>query len=88
MKKNESQENNGTENNAFTTAEKAQYQIFQKGDLPKEQLEQWIRNDLRAIQSFVHGCLNDPEIFEAVSNAYYKRYKALHNVTPIENDKP
>lgn len=66
----------------FTTAEKAQYEVFKNGGLPKETIEKWIRQDLNAIQSFVHGILNDPEIFPAVVDLYYKKYQALHT-----NDK-
>lgn len=65
-----------------TTAEKAQYEVFLNGALPKETIEKWIRQDLNAIASFVHGILNDPDIFPAVVDLYYKKYQALHT-----NDK-
>lgn len=78
--------------NMFTTDEKAQYEVFKNGNIPRETLANWIENDLRAILSFVHGCLNDKVIKEALIDAYYMRYKALHNqgATGKEecNDKP
>lgn len=69
----------------ITTEEKAQYEVFTNGNLPRETIEKWIRNDLSAIQSFVHGCLNDKTVFEAVVDAYYNRYKKLHG--PIANEE-
>lgn len=70
----------GTTNgqNLVTTEEKAQYEVFRNGDLPRETISGWITNDLKAIMSFVHGCLNDPQIREPLIDAYYARYKKLH----------
>lgn len=62
----------------LTTAEKAQYEVFQNGALPRDTIEKWIRNDLTAVMSFVHGILNDPDIFPAVVDLYFKKYQALH----------
>lgn len=67
-----------TEKPYFTTEEKAQYEVFRNGSLPKETIEKWIRNDLNAVLSFVHGCLSDAAIFDALAGAYYERYKNLH----------
>lgn len=66
------------ESEFITTEEKAQYEVFRNGELPKQTIEKWIRNDLGAIMSFVQGCLTDPTIFRAVADAYYERYKKLH----------
>lgn len=62
----------------ITTEEKAQYEVFTNGDLPKETIAKWIKNDLSAAASFIHGCLRDPMIFDALVEVYYKRYKNLH----------
>lgn len=82
------EKNNGTKSQAkeslFTTDEKAQYQVFKNGELPKETIAEWIRNDLQAIMSFVHGMLKDEYVFGVLVNAYYERYKALHQ---LEKDK-
>lgn len=61
-----------------TTDERAQYEVFRNGDLPRETIEKWIEADLRAIMSLVSGMLNDPEIRGPVVDAYYSRYKKLH----------
>lgn len=71
-------ETKGNEIPFLTTAEKAQYEVFNNGGLPKETIEKWIRNDLTAVLSFVHGILNDPDIFPAVVDLYFKKYQALH----------
>lgn len=67
------------------TDEKAQYEVFRNGDLPRETIKEWIGNDLKAILSFVSGVLRDPEIMEPLVDAYYARYKKLHAPKPPEN---
>lgn len=62
-----------------TTDEKAQYEVFTNGTLPRETISKWIRNDLTAVLSFVHGILNDEKIFGALTDAYYERYRQLHD---------
>lgn len=62
----------------ITTEEKAQYEVFRNGELPRETIATWIKNDLTATASFIHGCLRDEMIFEALVDAYFKRYKNLH----------
>lgn len=71
----------------FTTEEKAQYEIFRNGTLPKETIAKWIKNDLSAINSLVHACLNDEGVFNALVEAYYNRYLELHSKHNT-NDKP
>lgn len=63
----------------ITTDEKAQYEVFANGDLPKDTISKWIRNDLSACLSFIHGVLRDEKIFNALVDAYYDRYKMLHD---------
>lgn len=70
----------GTQVNGWSTEEKAQYEVFKNGSLSRETIDKWIRNDLGAIASFVHGVMTDDKIFEALSLAYYERYKKLHEV--------
>lgn len=67
--------------------EKAQYEVFKNGGLPQDTIDKWIKNDLSAIQSFVHGILTDESIFRALSDAYYARYRALHNSKEVSDDK-
>lgn len=62
----------------FTTEEKAQYEIFRNGELSRETIGKWVRNDLTSIGSFIHGTLNDATIFNALVDAYYFRYQKLH----------
>lgn len=69
---------NGNKQAFITSEEKAQYEVFRNGDLPKETIEQWITNDLMAVKSFVSGILEDKTIFNALTSAYYERYKKLH----------
>lgn len=87
--KHEKQENDGakvspkTAGELFTTAEKAQYEVFKNGTLPRETIQKWVTADLRAIQSLVYGILNDEVLKEAVAEHYYKIYQKLH---PNETD--
>lgn len=83
--KNDGPKVSGQDERFITAAEKAQYEVFANGNLPRETIHKWIGNDLRAIQSFVHGVLNEPTIMEAVVNAYYDRYKKMHNENQKEN---
>lgn len=87
------EKNNGskvaTENGAgefFTAEEKAQFEVFRNGKLDRETIGRWVRNDLTAIMSFVHGTLKDDTIFNALVDAYFFRYQKLHE-TKLENDK-
>lgn len=84
------QKNNGAKNTPknqpIGTDEKAQYEVFRNGNLPRETIREWIGNDLKSIQSFVHGCLNDPDIFDAIVDAYYKRYSQLHEQKNVESN--
>lgn len=61
-----------------STVEKAQFEVFTNGSLPRETLEKWIRNDLSAVASFADACLKEPEIMKAVVDVYYNRYVKLH----------
>lgn len=65
-------------NVGWSSEEKAQYEVFRNGKLPRETISGWIDNDLRAIMSFVSGVLNDPELHDALVEAYYKKYQKLH----------
>lgn len=69
----------------ITTEEKAQYEVFKNGNLPRETIEKWIRNDLSAVLSFIHGVLNDKEIFDLLVDKYYEKYTRLH-ANAKEND--
>lgn len=79
------EENNGakaapkkSDNAPVSTDEKAQYEVFRNGELPRDQIAEWINNDLKATLSFISGALNDSEINNALVDAYYNRYKKLH----------
>lgn len=74
--------------NFFTTEEKAQYEVFKNGNLPRETIKKWIENDLGAIISFAHGCLRDEIILKALVDTYYDRYTKLHASAKEANDKP
>lgn len=86
--KNTSTTSNAKVGNVFTTDEKAQYEVFKNGHLPKETIEKWIKNDLNAIVSFAHGVMNDQHIFQALVSAYYQRYLALHEQKVDEMHEP
>lgn len=84
---NEQKKTNGAENSAevreseklgFTTEEKAQYEVFRNGNLPRETVHEWVNNDLKAIMSFVSGVLRDPDLNDALVDAFYLKYKKLH----------
>lgn len=62
----------------LVTDERAQYEVFRNGELPRETLAKWLRNDLQSVSSLVNGCLQEPTVFEALVDAYYKKYQALH----------
>lgn len=65
-----------------TTEEKAQYEVFRNGGLPRDTIAKWISNDLKSVISLVSGCLNDKDVFEAIVDAYYKKYRSLHEGEP------
>lgn len=77
----------------WSTEAKAQYEVYRNGNLSRDTIAQWIRNDLSAVISFSHGCLDDKLIFDALVNAFYARYEKLHGekhdevVKAMENDK-
>lgn len=60
------------------TDEKAQYEVFRNGSIPRETIAEWVANDLKAILSFVSGVLKDERIREPLIDAFYERYKKLH----------
>lgn len=63
---------------AFVTTEaKAQYEMFRNGTLPRETVEQWLRTDFDAIMSLVHSIKHDPDVWDALVEAMYKKYKKL-----------
>lgn len=68
----------GQKESFITTEEKAQYEVFKNGNLPRETIERWLRNDMSAILSFVHGMMNDEDIWPGVVDKYYEKYKKLH----------
>lgn len=84
------QKNNGakgTPQALVGTDEKAQYEVFRKGDIPRDTIKEWIGNDLKAILSFVSGVLRDETIMEPLVDAFYEKYKKLHAPKPEENVK-
>lgn len=74
------------EGSFFTSEEKAQFEVFRNGKLSRETIEKWVRNDLTAVMSFIHGTLKDESIFKALVDAYYYRYQKLHENGDL-NDK-
>lgn len=88
---NEKEEKNvravNAEEKIFTTAEKAQYELFARGDLSKEVIAKWIENDLRAIASFIHSCLKDERIKDALIDRHYEIYKELHVIKKDDGGK-
>lgn len=62
----------------ITTAEKAQYEVFSNGTIPREKIEKWIKNDLRSVASLVHGILSDEALMVKVVDHYYSAYQRLH----------
>lgn len=77
-KKNSSVEDFAKGESFVTTAEKAQYEVFTRGTLPRETIEKWIVNDMRSAQSLIHGILSDEECLKVIVDHYYKVYKGLH----------
>lgn len=79
----------GSERESFlTTEEKAQYEVFKNGKLPRETIEQWIKNDFNTIRSFIHGCMSDPVIFQKIVDVFFERYQKLHEAEKeVFNDK-
>lgn len=70
----------------FTTEEKAQFEVFRNGKLSRETIEKWVRNDLTAVMSFIHGTLKDESIFKALVDAYYYRYQRLHENSKLNDE--
>lgn len=62
----------------WTTEEKAQYEVFRNGELPRETIEQWVTNDLRTIMSFISSVLNEKEVKDALVDAFYQKYLKYH----------
>lgn len=86
---------NGKENDGAKSAPKnssgpvgidetAQFEVFRNGNIPKERLREYIVNDVKAIMSFCHAVINDPDVLGSLTDGFYKRYEALHRkeVTP------
>lgn len=69
----------GPQVKGWSTEEKAQYEVYRNGNLSRETIAGWIKNDLSAVSSFVHGCISDKTIFDALVDAFYARYKKLHD---------
>lgn len=64
---------------ASTTEEKAQYEVFKNGELPRATLDKWIRTDLESAMSVLHAIRHDDTIFKAVGDAFEARYRKLHS---------
>lgn len=73
----------------FTLEEKAQYEVFKNGDLPRETIAKWTKQDLSAIRAFVHIITSNENVMEALVNGLYNNYKKLHDTakeTEVTND--
>lgn len=68
----------GPQVSGWSTEEKAQFEVYRNGSLSRDTIAKWIRNDLGAIASFVHGVMTDEKIFGVLTDAYFERYKKLH----------
>lgn len=66
-----------------TTKEKAQYEIFRNGSLPRETIASWIRNDLTSILSLVSSLRSEKELFDALVDSMFIKYRSLH----LNNEK-
>lgn len=85
--KNNGKENHGAETaseNIVGSAERAQYEVFRNGSLPRETIDKWVRNDLTAIMSFCHTVMHSPDVWNALVDALYAKYQSLH--TKEENN--
>lgn len=84
-------EDNGTaldEKAGLSISEKTQFAAFANGDLPPEVIGKWIRNDLESVRSLVTEILSDRELFNAIREVYFKRYKELSKQGKFqENDE-
>lgn len=72
----------------FTTEEKAQYEVFANGNLPRETLDKWIRNDINSAMSLLHASLTDETIFKALGDAFEARYRKLHEQKVDDDHSP
>lgn len=82
-------ENDGSEvgeKAGLSITEKTQFAAFANGDLPPEVIGKWIRNDLESVRSLVTELLSDKELFTALREVYYKRYKALAQQGKFESN--
>lgn len=88
-KKNHSGKDSAKKQSVFTTAEKAQYEVFRNGSITKAQLEEWLRNDIKSIRAFCYTVEHDPRIWEVFVDVHYERYQALHQngQEAVTNDK-
>lgn len=71
------EKNNGAKvvaEEGLSSAERAQVEAFRNGQVSKEVLEGWIRNDLQSAVSLLMSMLHDPEVWRVVADRYYARY--------------
>lgn len=59
---------------AVSTAEKAQFEAFKRGEISRETFGQWISNDLKSAVSLLMTVLHDPQAKEVIIDLYYRSY--------------
>lgn len=82
------QKNNGataeTQRRLTSTAEKAQYEVFRNGKVPRERIAEWLERDLDSIRSLVYELRFNADLKEALVDVYYARYQELTSAAKDE----
>lgn len=58
--------------------EKIDYQVLNNREISREQMAEWLKKDIEGIYILLSEFLRGPEVFDALLDVYYKRYKDLH----------
>jgi len=61
--------------------DKIQYAVRVNADLTKDQIREGIRGDLKAIVVTLLDIVEVPEVMNAITEIYWKRYSELHQKT-------
>lgn len=70
---------------------KVNYAVKENAHLSRDQIREWLHNDLRGVYVFLAEVMNSKDALEALVEVFWQRYKNMHeaqqNAPELELDK-
>ncbi|AZL82938.1 hypothetical protein [Apis mellifera associated microvirus 35] len=63
---------------------KTDFAVLNNADIDRDQIKEWLVQDVKRVAILVNDILNTPECIENLTDVFYKRYQDFHKENAIK----